>query len=818
MGSCEINNERRGMINCSNKYFNNVLQNACPCDGFVHPGKLIIPAGLSQIPRQIATFSDFRKAMLAGLKDKPALIDWHPKSREDMGVMLLEMWAYVCGSLSFYDEVIAQENYLRTANLRPSVRKLAALLGYIPRPAVGASVLLSAFADGRNEIKLPKGTAFRSGSFDEEPPQVFELEKNTIIHPLANSWPVKSLHHGIITIGNPSSLLIEPQREINAGEIIFIEYKNKKKYNQVVRVRNAEQYKGKDNKNYTKISFGSKLKLKKGTRLSNIKLYMPTQSVSLWTLDNDYESVFPDKKQLVLDALYKDIRSGDYIIVALNDEYRWFHVKKTQEVLHSASSGNSIKINNVTYEVPGIKVPVTKLKLDVSINEGSRKAYKSSDWNNDYRNSITVLYGMVPAGYVVDEPSPTLSKTDPLLLDSVIEKPINSFIPQSFILEDKNRTAVSVNGSIDFDNRKIKIKGDTPKYLLYNPVEAYGNIIKASRGETVVGEILGSGDASLANQTFKLKKKPLTYFLSSTAGNSRGLVNTLSIYVDNILWHEVENFYRRSENDKIYIVRQDDDNETYVTFGDGIRGKRVSTGVNNIVANYRFGAGSACPPAGSITQIVKPVKGFKSIKNHIPASGGADAETESAIRDHGPSSVLIMNRAVSIKDMEALVMAVPGVRNSQVEWRWHGDKQNTMIHVWYVGKAGIETSISQMLHGLSDPSTLFNIELAKGKKTNLSIDVKLSRNYNENSVLAELQDKLFNEHSGILIPENLSIGSPLFRSYLFKALHEVQGVISVRSISINGTSFNTTHINPGAGKYFDFENGKFDLSSYSDYE
>ena len=39
----------------------------------------------------------------------------------------------------------------------------------------------------------------------------------------------------------------------------------------------------------------------------------------------------------------------------------------------------------------------------------------------------------------------------------------------------------------------------------------YANIGDFSRGETVPSETLGVGDASLANQSFMLKKKPLTY-------------------------------------------------------------------------------------------------------------------------------------------------------------------------------------------------------------------------------------------------------------------------------------------------------------------
>src|SRR5204863_20176 len=82
----------------------------------------------------------------------------------DFGIMLLEMWAYVCDSIAFYDEVIADECYVRTASQRQSLRKLVGLLGYVPRPAIAASVELAVIAAGRQPVLLPAGTQFRSGA------------------------------------------------------------------------------------------------------------------------------------------------------------------------------------------------------------------------------------------------------------------------------------------------------------------------------------------------------------------------------------------------------------------------------------------------------------------------------------------------------------------------------------------------------------------------------------------------------------------------------------------------------------------------------
>ena len=139
--------------------------------------------------------------------------------------MLLEMWAYVCDLTSFYDDVLAHESYVRTARRRESLRKLIAPLGYIPRPAVAALAELAAFADGRQLVTLPPGTAFRSGAFDGNPPQVFELDTATTIHPFLNEWPILPVRPGTFGPANvfKATFLFEAGSvSVEEGDIVSV--------------------------------------------------------------------------------------------------------------------------------------------------------------------------------------------------------------------------------------------------------------------------------------------------------------------------------------------------------------------------------------------------------------------------------------------------------------------------------------------------------------------------------------------------------------------------------------------------------------------
>ena len=71
------------------------------------------------------------------------------------------------------------------------------------------------------------------------------------------------------------------------------------------------------------------------------------------------------------------------------------------------------------------------------------------------------------------------------------------------------------------------------------------------------------------------------------------------------------------------MTREDEQGQTHVVFGDGKNGARLPTGVNNVVASYRYGSGAAVPAAGSLTVVLKPQPGLRSIKNPVAVGGGS---------------------------------------------------------------------------------------------------------------------------------------------------------------------------------------------------
>jgi predicted phage baseplate assembly protein len=102
--------------------------------------------GLSAIAYRVGAHAEFKQTLVARLDDPaaaPPLRGLTTRDDGDFTVALLDAWATVSDVLTFYQERIANESYLRTATERLSVLELARLIGYELRPGVAATTYLA---------------------------------------------------------------------------------------------------------------------------------------------------------------------------------------------------------------------------------------------------------------------------------------------------------------------------------------------------------------------------------------------------------------------------------------------------------------------------------------------------------------------------------------------------------------------------------------------------------------------------------------------------------------------------------------------------
>ncbi|WP_406641323.1 putative baseplate assembly protein [Amycolatopsis sp. WGS_07] len=130
--------------------------------------------GLPALSRRIGTYGRFRQSMLARLASREALAPLTTRDPDDPAIALLDCWAVVGDVLTFYQERIANEGYLRTAVEPESLGHLGSLVGYTPRPALAATTHLAYTLDPGARTVIPAGTAAKSVPAQNQLPQTFE--------------------------------------------------------------------------------------------------------------------------------------------------------------------------------------------------------------------------------------------------------------------------------------------------------------------------------------------------------------------------------------------------------------------------------------------------------------------------------------------------------------------------------------------------------------------------------------------------------------------------------------------------------------------
>ena len=176
---------------------------ACGCYQTETPDFVIgNPPGQPAIRFRLATHEGFRRRMLQRLSRWTLPDGEHAGSRPlarlstrstgDFTIALLDGWATVLEVLSFYQERIANESFLRTATERRSVLELARAIGYELRPGVAASTWLAftleAGENAPEEVRIPAGTPVRSIPRKEgERPQTFETTEELPARPEWNA-------------------------------------------------------------------------------------------------------------------------------------------------------------------------------------------------------------------------------------------------------------------------------------------------------------------------------------------------------------------------------------------------------------------------------------------------------------------------------------------------------------------------------------------------------------------------------------------------------------------------------------------------------
>lgn len=144
--------------------------------------------GLSTIDYRIGSYADLREHMLSRLDESTVLAEWTHRLPDDPGIALIEAAAEVGDILSFYQDLYANEAYLRSAKWRDSVADLVRLLGYRLAPGIAGRARFAFAVKGPQPVLLPAGLGIQAQLAGDDQPSVFETRVELLAQPALSQF------------------------------------------------------------------------------------------------------------------------------------------------------------------------------------------------------------------------------------------------------------------------------------------------------------------------------------------------------------------------------------------------------------------------------------------------------------------------------------------------------------------------------------------------------------------------------------------------------------------------------------------------------
>lgn len=838
------------------------------------PARIDNPPGQSAVAYRVGVYASFRKSLLARLSSGslPALAGLTTRDDGDFSIALCDALATTLDVLSFYQERIANENFLRTATERRSILELARLIGYELAPGVAASTFLAftlqeapgspALAAG--PVEIPVGARVQSVPGPGEQPQTFETVEPVEARAEWNAIPVQTSVPWRPRFGDRELWLAGVGSGVQAGDVILVVGQERladtgsERWDVRVLTAVEEDWE----KQRTRIVWDEPL----GSVSPHMEpagvgatVYVFRQRAALFghnapearmlntkdtkvgdLLNNDrtdWKNYQILGNRIDLDAEYPKIVPGSWVAlvaaapppdsaafanssVSSKLAQGYVELYRAQSVAHLSRRdyGLSGKITRIVPDTTenlnrfGLRgtlvlaqsepLPVTSTPLEFplygdvlaldrlapGIGPGRALALSGKRARVRLRKGRSaVTMTLVEGGSVTVEEEDSLrllaapeqksggawSVLSPPQFGERLANPGSVELRLRLLDRDGREGVLEVAAAAieaappeagDEEVSEIVFVGelassvsqdrDRSYFTLAAPlkhvydresVRVNANVARATHGETV-NEILGSGDARVANASFDLRQAPLTFVSAATPGGRR---STLALRANDLLWQEVPSLYARGPNERVYELVVDDQGRATVRFGDGIEGARPPSGNHNLRANYRKGLGLAGNvAAGKLTTLLSRPLGVTGATNPEPASGGEDPEAGERARVNAPLTVLTLERAVSIQDYRDFARAFAGIAKAHALWLPSGPARGVFLTVAGEGGSAVPANgdtfrnLLAALRRYGDPLLPLTLVNYRDARFRTRLVVKVAAEAEPERVLAAVEARL----------------------------------------------------------------------------
>jgi Baseplate J-like protein len=783
--------------------------------------------GLSAIRYRIGDHAQFQASLIAGISssDWPALAGLRTRDASDFTMGLIDAFAMAADVITFYQERIANESFLRTASERVSMQELGRLIGYRLKPGLAAETLLAFaletpptppaalppepgnFVTGvPSTVMLNTALKVQSVPGPEEKPQTFETVESIEARPewsAIRPWMSEVRRPGR---GSNETFLAGVRTGLKAGDALLLLDDDFRRN----RASNRWDLRLLDSVQVDVANDRTRVTWKRG--LGSVSPWMdPAQAPEVFALRkraSAYGHNAP-KWRAMLEKYRLDYCSG--VATCANDD-KWPNFMLSPS--GATTDGGHVDLDSVVAEISaGSFVALAKGDFNQATETSGRTTYvelfEVASTNEVSRDDFA-LSGKVSRlrlrGDNYDQFQWSVRETTVFAQSEPL-----AFAPypvEAAVRGDQVPVAVSADGlqpgrrlvvrgaqartgamvahactlvgatPVDATRCTLEIDPPLPTALKRSKVVVFANVALATHGESV-SQILGNGDASMHFQSFELKQLPLTHRAAPTES---GTQSELTLRVGDIAWNEVPSLYARARDERAFRLDVDEQGRSLVRFGDGVNGARLPSGVNNVRATYRKGIGAeGNVRAEALTQASTRPLGLKSVTNPLPASGGTDAEGPDAARQTMPLTVRTLGRAVSVLDYADFARAFAGIAKAQASVLRLAAGPTVVVTVAGADGAVLDTNnpvwqnLLAALQASGDPHVPLRLLAHQASTFRVGLKVKVDAAYDSAAVLVAVETALRAHYAF----DTRELGQPVQQSDLIACAHSVAGVVAI---------------------------------------
>ena len=804
------------------------------CDGVAArtPAGVFNRPGLEAIGYRIGDHAQFLASLHAGLSSPrfPELSSLRTRGADDYMLGLLDAVACAADVLTFYQERLANESYLRTATERVSLQALGQLIGYRLRPGVAAETWLAfaletpraapaglppepgAFVTGiPDALALGAGLKVQSVPGPGEKPQTFETVEDLNARPAWNAmrpWLSEARQPGP---GATEAWLAGVRTNLKAGDaLVFVDpaFFAQPASNTDWNFRRLDSVEIDDANDRTRVAWKGGLSAA-STEAGPLQVHALRRRAAvfghnapMWqSMSRQFRHGYPGGKtatdwpdytlselagQVDLDAVFTEVRPGGLAVLT----------RLGFDSGTVSSPGGAGLVATAGTSVSFLQKSFTGLYVVASADEVSRAAFalsgkvtrlglRGQGLDKDFFDFVRETSVHAQSERLALAPCPVTEPVSGPTLPLAVA-PDGLFAGRKVIVTGLGSSdgvrrvhhATLVEAKPHQNGALLTITPPLPAPLRRETVAVHANVARATHGETVA-QILGAGDASRPFQRFALQRLPLTY---RSAANASGADSELSVRVGEVEWTEKPTLFGAGPAERAYALDVDAQGKTWVVFGDGVRGARLPSGVNNVRARYRQGLG----PEGNVgpdqlTQLMSRPLGLKSVSNPQVAQGGSAPETPGQARRTMPLGTRTLGRVVSLRDYEDFALAFAGIGKAQAQVLQLAG--GPAIAVTVAGQDGAPLSsdnpvwrnLWQALKAGGDPHVSVRLLPCQQSTFKLGLKVRRDPAYAAQPLLAAVEAALRRRHAF----EARALGQPVLQSDVVATVHAVPGVVAV---------------------------------------